>query len=69
MKRKAVIKKIKQAADEAGLPFRLTELTRHTGVTVGTHRSTLGRHNEIDEITVKKFYKQFEEVLGEGWWK
>lgn len=69
MKRKAVIKTVRIAAHNANLTFELVELTRHTGVIVGGHRSTLGRHTEIDEITVKKFYKQFEDVLGEGWWK
>jgi len=36
---------------------------------VGGFRSTLGRHAEVDEITVKKFFKQFEGVLGKEWWK
>ena len=68
MKRRAVIKKIEAAAKERGLAFEVTELTNHTGITVGGKRSTLGRHSEVDEITARKFFKQFSEVLGEGWW-
>ena len=69
MKRSQVIKRLRQAAKEAGLDFEVTELTRHTGISVGGHRSTLGRHTEVDEITVAKFYKQYESVLGKDWWR
>ncbi|GAB3057659.1 ribonuclease PH [Sediminivirga luteola] len=51
MKRAAVIKKLKQAAKKAGKDFEVTELTNHTGIRVGSKRSTLGRHNEIGVIT------------------
>jgi hypothetical protein len=40
-----------------------------TAISVGGHRSTLGRHTEVDEITVAKFYKQYESVLGKDWWR
>lgn len=69
MKRAQVIKRLRQAAKEAGLDVEITELTRHTGISVGGHRSTLGRHSEIDEITVVTFYKQYEGVLGKDWWR
>ncbi|WP_375432797.1 ribonuclease PH [uncultured Friedmanniella sp.] len=69
MKRRAVLKSIKAAADKAGLTYSEVELTNHTGIIVGGKRSTIGRHNEVDEVTVLKFYKQFEDVLGKGWWK
>ena len=69
MKRRDVIKRIEVAARAKGLPFEVTELTRHTGITVGGKRSTLGRHSEVDEITAGKFFKQFSDVLGEGWWR
>jgi hypothetical protein len=69
MKRRAVIRTIRRAAREAGVDFEIVELTRHTGIRVGDHRSTLGRHAEVDEITVVLFFKQFESVLGKGWWK
>jgi hypothetical protein len=38
-------------------------------VAVGTARSTIGRHNEVADGTVQAFYKQYEDVLGKGWWR
>ena len=69
VKRTQVIRIVRQAANRADLNFRVVELKRHTGIVVGDRRSTLGRHSEVDVITVKKFFKQYEGVLGEGWWK
>lgn len=69
MKRTAVLKKLKKAAKAAGKEFSLIELTNHTGVTVGQTRSTLGRHSEIDNVTARKFFDQYAEELGKGWWR
>lgn len=69
MKRQAVLKKLKTEAKRQGVTFETEELTNHTGVYVGGKRSTLKRHNEIDETTVKKFFDQFAEILGKGWWR
>ena len=69
MKRTAVIKKLKRAAKDAGLAFEITELTNHTGIRVGSKRSTLKRHNEIDDVTARKFFDQYADVLGKGWWR
>lgn len=69
MKRRKVMKRLEKAAKAQGLDYEVSELTNHTGVRVGDHRSTIGRHSEIDETTVVKFYKQFEDVLGKGWWR
>ena len=69
MKRSQVIKRLRKAAKAAGVEFEIEELTRHTGITVGGHRSTLARHAEVDEVTVAKFYAQFQDVLGRGWWR
>ena len=69
MRRREVIKRLEKAAREAGVSFEITELTNHTGITVGGKRSTLARHTEVDEVTARKFFKQFSEVLGEGWWR
>lgn len=54
MKRRAVLKSIKAAADKAGLTYSEVELTNHTGIIIGGKRSTIGRHNEVDEVTVRK---------------
>jgi hypothetical protein len=69
MKRVAVLKKLRRAAKAAGVEYSEIELSNHLGVTVGTVRSTIGRHNEVAEGTVQAFYKQYEDVLGKGWWR
>jgi len=69
VKRQAVLKRIKIAARRAGLDHREVELTNHTGVIVGSTRSTIGRHTEIADGTARAFFKQFEQELGKGWWR
>lgn len=69
MKRTAVLKKIKSEAKRRGVEFDTMELTNHTGIRVGDVRSTLKRHNEIDDVTAHKFFDQFAEVFGKGWWR
>jgi hypothetical protein len=69
VKRRAVLKRVKAAAQAQGLEFRETELTNHTGIVVGNTRSTLGRHSEIAEGTAYAFFRQFESELGKGWWR
>lgn len=69
MKRTAVIKKIKAEAKRQGRSFEMVELSNHTGVIVGNTRSTLGRHNEIDDVTARKFFDQFASEFGKGWWR
>lgn len=69
MKRRAVLKKIQAEAKRQGLGYSETELTNHTGITVGSTRSTLGRHSEIDDVTARKFFDQFAEEFGKGWWR
>ena len=68
--RKAVLKRIKTAARARGLDFEIHELTRHTAVRVGDTTRTLGRHNEVDDVTAGKFFDQFaDELGGKGWWR
>jgi hypothetical protein len=69
VKRQAVLKRIKIAARRAGLDHREIELTNHTGVIVGSTRSTIGRHTEIADGTARAFFKQFEQERGKGWWR
>ena len=70
MNRKAVLKKIKAAARARGLDFETRELTRHTAVQDGDTTRTLGRHNEVDDVTAGKFFDQFaDELGGKGWWR
>lgn len=69
MKRRSVITKIKREAERRELPFELFELKRHTAIRVGTTTRTLGRHNEIDDVTARKFFDQFACEFGKGWWR
>lgn len=69
MKLRAVLKKIKADAKRQGTSYREVELTNHTGIIVGNTRSTIGRHAEVDEVTVKKFFDQFADEFGKGWWR
>jgi hypothetical protein len=69
MKRGEVIKRLRRAAKDAEVDFEVIELSRHTGIAVGGKRSTLSRHNEIDDVTAGKFFDQYAEVLGKGWWR
>lgn len=65
-----MLKTLRKAAKGRGLDMEVTELARHTAIRVGHVTRTLGRHTEIDEITVAKFFDQFAEVLGgKGWWR
>lgn len=69
MKRRDVLKKLKSAAKAAGLDYTEYELTNHTGIRIGATASTLGRHSEIDDLTARKFFDQFANELGKGWWR
>ncbi|MDR0626324.1 MAG: hypothetical protein LBG11_03545 [Bifidobacteriaceae bacterium] len=69
MKRRQVIKRLEAVARAKGIEIRVYELSRHTGFSVGPIRSTLARHSEIDDVTARKFFAQFESALGKGWWR
>lgn len=69
MKRRAVLSRVRAAARAAGKDYREVELTNHTGVIVGATRSTLGRHSEIDDVTARRFFDQFADEFGKGWWR
>lgn len=63
-------RKLKKAARAHGLAFSTTELTRHTAVHIGGTSKTIGRHNEVDDVTAGKFFDQFaDEFGGKGWWR
>lgn len=69
MKRNAVIKKLKAEAKRRGLEFEEIALSRHDAYRVGSTTRTLGRHREIDDVAVKKFFDQYAQELGKGWWR
>ena len=64
-----MLKKIKGEAKRQGKSYQEVELTNHTGIVVDGLRSTLKRHREIDDVTARKFFDQFAQVLGKGWWR
>ena len=67
MKRRAVIKKLKLEARRRVLEFEVIPLSRHDAYRGGNVTRTLGRHSEIDDLTARKFFDQFEAELGKGW--
>lgn len=70
MKRTVVIKRLRKQAKQLNLDFEVFELSRHMAIRIGGVTRTLGRHNEIDDVTAGKFFDQFAEVLGgKGWWR
>ncbi|HEU5222159.1 MAG TPA: ribonuclease PH [Candidatus Lumbricidophila sp.] len=69
MKRSDVIRRIRAQARSSGKEFAIYELKNHTGIKVGNTASTLGRHAEIDDLTAKKFFDQFQAEFGKGWWR
>lgn len=69
MKRYAVIRKLRAEARRRGLEFEEICLTRHDACRVGDTTRTLGRHNEIDDLAARKFFDQFKNELGKGWWR
>lgn len=69
MKRAKVIRMLRAEARRQSVDFSMTELTNHAGIAVGGLRLTLGRHREIDDVTARKFFDQFADVLGKGWWR
>lgn len=70
MKRTAVIKKLRKAAKDHGLDYAEVELKKHTAIQIGGTSRTLGRHAEIDDVTARKFFDQFADMLGgKGWWR
>lgn len=69
MKTKAVIKMIREAANAAGVEFELFERKGHTGIRVGSKKTTIGRHTETTDDMAEKIYRQLQDELGQGWWR
>jgi hypothetical protein len=69
MKRRDVLKKIRQEAKATGATYSEQELTRHTGITCGGISTTVPRHNEIKDLMAETIFKQLEPALGKGWWR
>lgn len=69
MKRRDILKKIREGAAAAGVTVTLTEGARHTLIDCGGARTILGRHNEITDLMARIIFKQLESALGKDWWR
>lgn len=70
MKRNEVIKRIAEAAKTNGLECIVSELTNHTGIKIGTCKTTLTRSSkDFGPVYAIKVWKNFEAELGERWWE
>ena len=57
-KRKDILKKIANYAKQTEQTLTLKEGRNHTRIWVGDRYTTVGRHNEIDNLMARKIYKQ-----------
>lgn len=70
MKRREIIRRIREAAAAKGLECEVVELTNHTGIKVGRCRSTLTRSSkDFGPAYAARVWSNFEAELGEGWWR
>jgi hypothetical protein len=70
MKRRALIKRIQEAAAARGLACFLTRQGgRHEFWEVGDIRLSIPRHRDINDWTAEAIMRDLERVLGEGWWR
>jgi hypothetical protein len=58
MKRRDLLRTLRQMANAEGLELVLTEGGNHTRVEIGDRQSVIARHNEINEITARAIIKQ-----------
>jgi mRNA interferase HicA len=61
VKRKELMKRLRNVAKTRGVEFTETEGANHTRVWVGEDNTTVPRHNEIDDLLAKKIMKQIGE--------
>ncbi|GAB19368.1 hypothetical protein GOEFS_082_00020 [Gordonia effusa NBRC 100432] len=60
MKRRDVIKRLGKVAKAKGERLILTEGGSHTLAAIGDRKTTIPRHNEINELTAKSIIKYME---------
>jgi hypothetical protein len=70
VKKREVLQRLKAEAKRQGKAYRTVELARHTGVIVGSVRSTISRSSsEVPDGTAHACWDQFAVELGKGWWR
>jgi hypothetical protein len=62
VKRRDLLKELRRMAKARGVEYLETEGGSHTKVELGGKRTTVPRHNEINEMTAKAILKH----MGEG---
>jgi mRNA interferase HicA len=58
MKRKDLLDELRKIAKERGEDFVMTEGGNHSKLVIGDKRTTVPRHNEIDNVLAKAIFKQ-----------
>ncbi|MCP9959225.1 type II toxin-antitoxin system HicA family toxin [Streptomyces sudanensis] len=70
MKRRDLIRKIREAARGKGLLFeKQRQKGSHEYWTCGSTPVVIPRHSEVNEITAEAICKRLEEEFGKGWWR
>jgi mRNA interferase HicA len=70
VKRRDLIKRIREAARARGLTLELVrEGSKHSVFAVGGFEFTVPRHGEINEYTAHAIMKDLADQLGEDWWR
>ncbi len=70
MKRTALLRKIRGAADEKGVVFELKRQgSEHEQWLCGRRLIAVPRHREVAEPTARRILKDLQSEFGEGWWR
>ncbi|MEK6190742.1 MAG: hypothetical protein AABM41_00295 [Chloroflexota bacterium] len=70
MKRRALIHRIRSAAAERGIRYRLNRQgSQHEIWEVGGLSFAVPRHRDISERTAEAIMRELESIFGEGWWR
>ncbi|MBM9469505.1 hypothetical protein [Nakamurella leprariae] len=69
-RRRDLVKKIADAAKEAGVPWVVArEGSNHTVYRLGELTIPVPRHTEVGEVTTREIYKECAPELGKDWWR
>lgn len=70
MRRSALIRKIRRAAQRQGITFISTGVgARHELFLLGVTKIPIPRHTEIGERTTEDIFHECQGELGRGWWR
>ena len=70
MKYRDLIRKIRKAASEQGIPFEMQrQRGSHQMWTCGSTPVVIPKHGEVNEMTAQSIFKALEAELGKDWWR